>query len=383
MSILFLGTYDVGKPRTRILRDGIRAAGASLVECHAAVWDGIEDKSQVRGIARRARLVLRWLARYPALAWRFARAARPDVVLIGYPGVLDMLLLAPLARLRGVPVAWDMFMSLYDTVVHDRKLLRPQGLAARLLWIVERQAIRLADAVFLDTEAHARRVEHLFGLRPGACGRVWVGAEVEVFEDAAVTKSRAVDDDRHKVLFYGQFIPLHGIETIVAAANLLRDEPFEWTIIGRGQDEGRIRCLLQDQPLPRLRWLEWVEYAELREWIQRSDICLGIFGTSEKAASVIPNKVFQTVVSGRALITRDSPAIRELLSPQPPCVYLVPPGDPGALAGALRQHRVDCAAAAGRLPECHVGIIRRVDQRAVGNQFLEVIGALGNRTVVC
>ena len=50
--------------------------------------------------------------------------------------------------------------------------------------------------------------------------------------------------------------------------------------------------------------VDWVDYADLVSWISRADLCLGIFGTSEKAASVIPNKVYQVVAAGRPVCPR-------------------------------------------------------------------------------
>ena len=35
-------------------------------------------------------------------------------------GHLDIIIIRLFARLRGAPVIWDAFLSLYDTVVHDR-----------------------------------------------------------------------------------------------------------------------------------------------------------------------------------------------------------------------------------------------------------------------
>jgi glycosyltransferase involved in cell wall biosynthesis len=340
-------------------------------ECHAPVWEGIEDKSQVAGRRRRLRLVLRWLAGYPALLWAFLRAPRPDLVLVGFPGFLDVIAVAPLARLRGVPVVWDMFMSLYDTVVLDRRLVAPGAFRARALHWLEGLAVRRADLVFLDTEAHARRVESLFGLPAQRCGAVWVGAEVERFRlpPPAGGAARPAGTPL-RVLFYGQFIPLHGIDTIVAAARLTSEEGIEWTVIGRGQEAPAIRRLLAETPLPKLRWVEWVDYAELRTWIRAADVCLGVFGTSDKAASVIPNKVFQIVAAGQPLITRDSPAIRELLDPAAPCVSLVAPGDAPALARAVRTHAEGARVAAGG---CHASLAGRIDAPAIGRQFEKLV----------
>ncbi len=359
MHILCWGIYDTSKPRTRILREGLRIAGATVDECHGSVWEDVSDKSQVKGGRSRLRLLVRWVTRYPGLLWRFLRAARPDFVLVGYPGFIDVIILAPFARLRGVPIAWDMFMSVYDTVVLDRRLVSPGHPLARLLYWLEKFALRRADLVFLDTEAHARRIEKLYGLPAGRCRAVWVGAEVAQFRTTPPVARGTSGPGLLRVLFYGQFIPLHGIDTIISAARLLQAEPVEWVLIGRGQEAARIRRMLDEVPLPRLRWIEWVDYAALRSWIAEADLCLGIFGDSDKAASVIPNKVFQTVAAGRPLITRDSPAIRELVDNAAPCVYLVPPAQPQALATAIREHASHAARA--ELTPCHAALLERID----------------------
>lgn len=369
MRILLWGTYDTGKPRIRILRDGLRdAPGVELREIHASVWEGIEDKSQVRGVGRRLRLLARWLMSYRSLAWQLLRAPKPDLLLVGYPGVLDVLAALPIARLRRIPIAWDVFISLYDTICHDRRMLSPSGLPGRLLRWIEGFALRGADIAFMDTRAHARHVEHLFDLGDGRCGSVWVGAETEHFPGAPPPTGQRGGAPM-QVLFYGQFIPLHGIDTIVHAARRLRNEPVEWRIIGNGQVADQIRVMLAEDPLPQVQWLDWVDYGRLAHFIADADLCLGIFGTSAKAANVIPNKVFQILAAGRPLATRDSPAARELLSHSPPGTYLVPPGDPDALARAVLDH----------LPHRSTAQIRQndrlpaFDKAAIARQFLALI----------
>jgi glycosyltransferase involved in cell wall biosynthesis len=95
-------------------------------------------------------------------------------------------------------------------------------------------------------------------------------------------------------------------------------------------------------------------------------VCLGIFGDTKKAERVIPNKVFQILAAGRSLITRDSPAIRELLHPTRG-IRLIAPAQPQALAAAVRaqlNHRSDIGVA-----ERH-RIIARISPSAVGRQLI-------------
>lgn len=379
MRIVLWGTYDTGKPRVRILRDGLRAHGVQLTECHVSLWQGIEDKSAVRGVWRWLGILVRMAIKYPCLIWRFLRLPKHDLVLVAYPGLVDIFVIRLFAWLRRTPVAWDWFISAYDTIVLDRQLIGRRNPLAWVLWFIEWLAVQLADMPFMDTAAHARRMERLFRLHTGTVGHVWVGAETSVFTIKEVTVQPTDKQSQlqrpWRVLFYGQFIPLHGVGVIVNAARLSRETPIEWVLIGRGQEAGRIRSMLEKRPLPNLRWVEWVEYRELVDWIRAADICLGIFGSSEKAASVIPNKVFQIVAAGRPLITRDSPAIGELLGPVSPWVTLVPPADPQALAEAvddiIRVHRNTGASCA--VWPAYQELVRRFDPLAIADQFVQLI----------
>jgi glycosyltransferase involved in cell wall biosynthesis len=88
----------------------------------------------------------------------------------------------------------------------------------------------------------------------------------------------------------------------------------------------------------------WVPYERLPAEIERAGCALGIFGTSGKAARVIPNKAFQALACGAPLVTGDTSAARELLV-DGESALLVPPGDPRALADAVRRLRDDAALA--------------------------------------
>ena len=101
--------------------------------------------------------------------------------------------------------------------------------------------------------------------------------------------------------------------------------------MGSGQLDG----LLSDRP-PNVNWVPWIEYEQLPETIQAAGCALGIFGTSDKAARVIPNKAFQALACGTPLVTADTPAARELLTDGEDAL-LVRTADATALAAAIRR----------------------------------------------
>lgn len=366
MRIVFWGTYDMGKPRNRILLRGLREAGVDIVEIHRDVWSGVEDKGHIDGAGRKLRLLGRWLAAYPGLVWRYLRTPRHDAVLVGYMGHLDTIVLWPFAKLRGVPVVWDVFLSLYDTVVEDRAIIARANPLAWLLYVWEWLACRAARLAVLDTATHAAHFAGRYGLRPDRMHSVLVGAEQSTFSPC---RAAGGGGNPLTVLFYGQFIPLHGIATIVRAAQIAHGEAIRWILIGTGQESGRIRAQLAEAPA-QLEWIDWVPYDRLREHIARADVCLGIFGDTGKASRVIPNKVFQILAAGAPLITRDSPAIRELLSPEMPGIWLVPPADPDALLDAVRRFRAQRQDLHRPL---HRDTAARIGSAAVGRAMAEVL----------
>ncbi len=331
-TIVFWGTYDIGKPRTRIMRDGLREIGVEVVEVHADVWSGLEDKSQASRLSLLA-VALRACLLYPILIWRYLRAPAHDIVLVPFLGQLDALVLRPFAWLRRKPVALDMFLSLYDTVVDDRKLAGPRSVVAWALNALEWASCRSANVVLMDTPTHARRIARLFGLPRSRVQAVPVGAEPDAFADVPTRRDH---DGPTRILFYGQLIPLHGIRTILDAALSERGRAYSWHLIGSGQDGHLIEEALAGADTAHIVWERWRDYAELRHAIADADICLGIFGESEKAASVIPNKVYQSLVAGRPVVTRRSPAMEEAFE-EHPGLDLVAPGDADALLDGISR----------------------------------------------
>lgn len=310
-----------------------------MVERHAGVWEGGRDNWAV-GIGAAARL---GIAQARLLA---GPRERFDVLLVGYPGHADL----PLAKLvaRGKPVVFNPLVSLHETLVEDRGRFDPRSPAARVLRRIDRAALRAADLVVADTEQNAASLARLGGI-----GRVevcFVGAEERLFGPGWQPPAA------FHALFVGKLIPLHGLETILGAARRAPELPFR--VVGSGQLAG-----LLGQAPANVEHVPWVEYESLPGELRRAGCALGVFGTSAKAGRVIPNKAFQALACGTPLVTADTPAARELLR-DGESALLVPPGDPAALAAAVRRLARD-AGLARRIGEGGLAAYRAQASEAV------------------
>jgi glycosyltransferase involved in cell wall biosynthesis len=325
----------------------LRVAGVEVVERHEPVWEGTRDawRAGPQTALRLARAELRLLRR---------SSEHYDAVIVGYPGHFDL----PGARraARGAPVLFNPLVSLADTLVSDRARFRAGSLPARVLALVDRRALRAADVVVADTEQQARFLAELADLeRVEVC---FVGAEERVFRPGPVGAFT-------HVLFVGKLIPLHGLETILEAARLAPELPFR--IVGSGQLGG-----LLERRSANVEWVPWVEYEQLAGELHASGASLGIFGRSEKAARVIPNKAFQALACGTPLVTADTPAARELLVGDESAL-LVPPGDASALANALRRLASDDALRT-RVAEGGLSAYRRyASEDVLGRRWLSIL----------
>ena len=343
MRTIIFGTYDTAMhPRIATIAEGLAARGVDVVECNIPL--GLSTADRVDMLAKpwkAGALVARLASRWFGLAAKARRLGRPDAVVVGYLGHFDVHLARLLYRRGKVPLVLDHLISAAGTA-RDRRI-SGGGLKQRLLALIDAAALRAADIVVVDTEEHLETVTEKYRHKAvvvyvGA-PQAWHAAATELPDGAVSTSTgpSAVDESGPlKVVFYGLYTPLQGTPVIGEALGRIAGAPVEVTMIGRGQDEAATK--LAAAVNASVRWLDWVPATELPALVAAHEVCLGIFGTSDKALRVVPNKVFQGAAAGCAIITSDTAPQRRVLGD---AAVLVPPGDPGALADALLQLAAD------------------------------------------
>jgi glycosyltransferase involved in cell wall biosynthesis/SAM-dependent methyltransferase len=331
MRVLIFGTYDTSMhPRVATIAEGLRAGGADVAECNAPL--GLDTAARVDMLARPWRapaLLVRLSRRWATLTRAARRMPAPDVVVVGYLGHFDVHLARRL--FRRVPIVLDHLVGASDTA-RDRRL--DGGPRQAVLRMIDSAALRAADVIVVDTD------EHLAALPPRQAARtvvVPVGAPGAWLAAARPAEPQDASGPL-RVVFYGLYTPLQGTPVIGAALGRIAGAPIEVTMVGSGQDEAETRAAAAANRA--VRWLDWVPAADLPALVAGQHVCLGIFGTGDKALRVVPNKVFQGAAAGCAIVTSDTAPQRRALGD---AAVLVPPGDPEALAAALLRLAADRA----------------------------------------
>lgn len=346
MRVLGFGTYDVSAhPRIGTALSGLAGRGWSCEQVNVPLRFSTADR--VRLLQRpwtAYRLLIRLVRCWFVLARRGRAAVRrfaPDAILVGYLGVLDILLARVL--FPGSMIVLDQLIFLGDTAT-DRGV--QEGARTRGLRAIDRLAMRCADLIMVDTEENARLVPGRFSERVVV---VPVGADSGWFIGAAPEEPAQAGP--LTVIFFGLFTPLQGTGVIgEAIASLGGRSDIRFTLVGRGQDLPDARRA--SAGASNVDWRDWVPAEELPDVVRAHDVCLGIFGTTVKSMRVVPNKVFQGAASGCAILTSDTPPQRRALGD---AAFFVPAGDAAALAAALDTLTAD----RGRLHELRTAAWQR------------------------
>jgi glycosyltransferase involved in cell wall biosynthesis len=310
LRVCYFGHYAPEWHRNRVLAKALRRAGAEVIQA----------SDSRRYLQRSTRLL------------RGAFRTNFDVLLVGFPGHSDMPLARLIASVKRVPLLFDAHVSFYDSSVFTRRTVRPGSLGAWRYYGMDRLSCALADRVILDAEAHIDYFVRTFGVDRSKCRRIWVGADDEIVHPL-VGQPQASE---FSVFWYGSFFALHGIEHILEAARLLRlqGEAARFELAGAGPQLEEMRASAARMSLDNVTFLGHVPYADLPAHAWKSHISLGVFGDTPQTFRVIPNKVYDGLAMNRAVITADTPAIREALQPDKH-VVLVPIASGRALADAI------------------------------------------------
>jgi glycosyltransferase involved in cell wall biosynthesis len=324
LRVLVAGTYEPTLARNRIILSLLHQCGHEVREIREDLW-GAERYSLVD--QEKLSLLLRAGRAYARLAWRLLWAPPADLALVLYPGYFDAPIVGLIGRLRRIPVVFDPFISLHDTLTSDRGLRGATSFVGRASRLADRVACRSAAAVLADTAQQAAYLADLTGVPRERFQVLPVGAQEQVFQPV-----RGAVTDPRLVLFYGTYIPLQGVETIVRAAKLLADEDVRFRLIGEGQERPRIERLVRELDARNVELVGTVPLDTLPGEMSRAALCLGIFGTTSKAGRVIPNKLYEALAVGRPVLTGATEAVRSAFDG---AVATVPVGDPRALADAI------------------------------------------------
>jgi glycosyltransferase involved in cell wall biosynthesis len=289
--VVFLAVQDPSYPRNTRLRGFLDSAGFSVAVvplCGRVPrwrrWGEAGRALVVHGRGADYYVLAEFSNKFASLAWIWAKLNRGSLVVDG-------------------------FVGLHETRIGDWGDAAHGSLLSRWYRLLDSVAVAAADTYLIDTEFRAAAVRRQ---RPRATVRsLPVGAPVWARRDSERAPGSPI-----RILFYGNYLPLHGAERIVEGLSMMEHtdaSSFLVTMVGSGAGREAVRRLVRERGLDdTVTFLDAMPEEDLAGHLNASDVVLGVFGSSEKAKSVIPNKVWQGLASGAVVVTQHSPALTEI-----------------------------------------------------------------------
>lgn len=287
--ILFLGNYEPQYNRTAIIKKGLIKLGHKVIELPFK-YKNFKIKKQIKNLVEDCDFIY-----LPSFTHKYV------------PFIKNIVKTKGLNK----KVIFDPLISRYITKVYDYQTVSKYSINALLNKYYDKKSMEEADFIITDTLQHLNYFHEKYNIPLGKMKVVYIGNDFDLYYPQEIKK----EDNKYIIGFYGSFNPLQGIIKIIETANLLKkDTNIIFRIIGDGFDYNRVYDKAKEYNLSNVEFIGRVEENQLVNEIRKFDIALGIFGQTIKSDMVIPNKIYHYSSCKKPIITKDTPAIRELFS---------------------------------------------------------------------
>lgn len=299
----------------------------------------------------------------------YLKFRKTDVIYIGYPGHVDVFLAYILAKLFNKKLVFNPFLIVYIGFTYEQRILKKSSLLGKTIKFAESLVYKMCDLVFADTPYQKEFLMKDFGIAEKKLRVLPIGADNKGYAYSLYKN----ESKKINVVYYGLYSPIHGVEHIIEAANILRDDKdVHFSFIGQGNTFDKNYKRTQDLKLPNVTFYHDIPESEHLPIMQTADIFLGFLQKHPTVDRVIPNKVYQGLSLGRAVLTSDAPVTRSVFKHKEN-MYLVKSADPKALAKAILELKNDPLLRTKIAKNGYELYKEKFNPKAVGKQLVKYI----------
>ena len=268
------------------------------------------------------------------------REERPNVVVSTSPQFFAAVAGWMIGALRRVPFVFELG-DLWPASIAAVGAMRP-GLALRLVEKLELFLYRRAATVVALTGAFKRNLVRR-GISPKKIAVVINGVDIQRYGPRERDPALAGEwnlKDRFTIGYVGTHGMAHGLENVIRAAAILGDEGPDGPVFvfaGPGAARDGLIAAATEQGLQNVVFIPPQPKERMPAIWSLCDVALVHLKDSPVFAGVIPSKIFEAMAMGLPILIAAPPGEATQIIEQEGAGMVVPAGDPGALADAVRQ----------------------------------------------
>lgn len=214
----------------------------------------------------------------------------------------------------------EMYISQYDTLVKDRKLVKDETKQAQQWMRKDILALTKSDYIIHTASHEVTYWEKILNITVDR-SKVYIAPVCNVSK--LVTSRKFMQDGILKICWWGTFIPLHGLDNILQAMKILQEHKIQFTCNLFGVDNDFFSKYLEKIEQDKLenhvflrKDLSFANDSLPKYVSDNCDLALGIFGNTDKAHNVVPNKLIEALSMEIPTLTMNSPALKEFFNPE-------------------------------------------------------------------
>lgn len=235
------------------------------------------------------------LLRYFETPWKILKSrftTKPDAYLVTFRGY-EMLLYMVLTFVRK-PIIFDEFIN-FTEWMDEHRMIRRGTIPYKIFRKWYAWQARKCRIILADTEAHAKYSAELNGMSLDRYVTIPVGTNEDVFAyDPNATPSKPFT-----VFYYGNMLPLHGLEYVLEAAILLKGVPgIKFHVVGGGK-QAEEACEDAAAQGANIYYQKWVNFDHLPAIASTAGLTIGgPLGNTLQSQFVITGKTYQFLSLG-------------------------------------------------------------------------------------
>lgn len=333
VKVCFFGTYDREYTANKIVLEGLKENRVQVLEINSEVkLTRLDSKKDITWLALLKRLIKKYKI-FAEIIKNLDNFKKADVIYVAFPGHLDVLFAYPFAKIFKKKLILNPVVSFSYGFTEEQTILNKNSLLAKVAKIGETFIYKLIDLLLPDTPYQKEFFKKTFNIPDGKLRVLPIGADNRYYKYTPYeNKSKKIN-----VVYYGLYSPPHGVEHIIEAANILKnDKDIKFTLVGNGNAFQENFDRAKKLSLKNVEFFYETPIEQHPAIIQKADIFLGFLQKHPIVERVIPNKVYQGLALGKVVVTADAPVTRSVFKDREN-IYLVKPSNPQELAKTVLE----------------------------------------------
>lgn len=284
------------------------------------------------------RQLISYISFMPAVFFSGWRAGKLDAVIITSPPIFPLIPAAILKKLRRAKLVFDI-RDLWSEELITYGQMKESSLPVRIFKALENWGYRKADLITATTHSIIETISEC-GAKSENTVFLPNGADLEIFHPLPAGNPIADSynfDKKFVVMYAGLFGIKHGLETLLDAAELLKNKKdIIFFLIGNGARREALKKIVKEKSLTNVILAKERDVKDIPYILARADICYASTKPEPYPKKLISIKLFEYMACEKPIIggfSGESAAIIE----NSKSGIVVEPGNASALAKAVEE----------------------------------------------